>query len=164
MIHFKKFVDSFRYAGKGLAYLFRTQQNMRVHVLVAGLVAVAGALFSITTTEWCLLILCMGMVLLAEAFNTATELFTDIVQPAFHPKAGWIKDIAAAAVLLDYGRLTTREVRASSASVQETLAATRGLATTLERDSAATLAALREAEIVCYRDLRAFVAAHWKGR
>ena len=39
---------------------------------------------------------------------------------------------------------TEREVGASSASLQETLAAMRMLATTLDRDSATTLAALRE--------------------
>ena len=35
-----------------------------------------------------------------EAMNTAVEWLTDMVSPEFHPLAGKVKDVAAAAVLL----------------------------------------------------------------
>ena len=42
----------------------------------------------------------MATVFIAELFNTAMETFVDLVSPEFNPKAGLIKDISAAAVLI----------------------------------------------------------------
>ncbi len=55
---------------------------------------------SISTQEWLILVLTFGMVLMAEAFNTALEFLTDLVSPEPHPLAGKAKDVAAGAVLI----------------------------------------------------------------
>jgi len=51
-------------------------------------------------TSWALLILSIGIVWSAEAFNSAIEFLVDLVHPQWDDKAGRIKDLAAAAVLL----------------------------------------------------------------
>ena len=63
-------------------------------------VTFGGIHFGITSTEWCIVILCFGIVLAAEGFNTAIERLVDLVSPDYHPIAGAVKDIAAGAVLL----------------------------------------------------------------
>lgn len=96
----KKRLESFKYAFKGIALLFQNEPNARIHLIASILVIIAGFYFHVSTTEWCLLILCIGLVLSAEAVNTAIENLTDLVSPDFHPLAGKAKDVAAAAVLL----------------------------------------------------------------
>ncbi|HMP99712.1 MAG TPA: diacylglycerol kinase family protein [Cyclobacteriaceae bacterium] len=95
-----KFIMSFKYAFQGLMHVFKTQRNMQVHVFIAILVALAAYAFSITTTEWLVVILFYALVLAAEVINTAIEKLVDLVHPEINPEAGKIKDIAAAAVLL----------------------------------------------------------------
>ena len=47
-----------------------------------------------------IVILCIGVVIAAELFNTAIEKLVDLVSPQQHPVAGQVKDIAAGAVLV----------------------------------------------------------------
>ncbi len=96
----KKLVESFRFAGRGILSLIASERSMRIHAAAALAVVAAGIHFSITKTEWCLVALCIGMVMAAEAFNTAVETLTDLAKPEFHPLAGKIKDISAGGVLL----------------------------------------------------------------
>ena len=96
----KQRIDSFRYAWKGIVDLVRTQMNARIHVGFTMAVLISGWYFSISVAEWSLVILCIFLVLAAEAFNTALEYLTDLVSPDFHPLAGKTKDMAAAGVLL----------------------------------------------------------------
>ena len=63
-------------------------------------VTIAGIHFGITPTEWCIVIICFGLVLAAEGFNTAIERLVDLVSPDYHPIAGDVKDVAAGAVLI----------------------------------------------------------------
>ena len=59
-----------------------------------------GFYFSITVTEWMELVIVGGLVLMAEAFNTAIEIYTNLTSPDFHPFARDTKDVAAGAVLI----------------------------------------------------------------
>lgn len=93
-------LDSFRYAFRGIADLFRHTPNARIHLLITCCVIIAGFFFGITRIEWCMLILCIALVFAAEAANTATEYLTDLVSPDYDQLAGKTKDVAAAAVLL----------------------------------------------------------------
>lgn len=95
-----KRLRSFKYAWQGLKDLWRTQPNMRLHVIAALLAIVFGWWLGINPTEWALIIVCISGVLAAEAFNTAIEYLTDLVSPDYHPLAGKVKDVSAAAVLL----------------------------------------------------------------
>ena len=97
---FRKRIASFRYAVLGLSDLFRTQPNARIHLLATALVVALGLYFHISRMEWVALSICISLVLVSEALNTALEYLTDLVSPEYHPLAGKVKDVAAAAVLL----------------------------------------------------------------
>ena len=91
---------SFYYAFRGLFLLFRSQRNARIHLFFFLLAMLCGFLFGITILEWCLILLCSGLVMTAEAVNTALERLADSVHPGHHIGIGESKDIAAAAVLI----------------------------------------------------------------
>ncbi len=95
-----RFFKSFLFAGKGIAYAFRSQPNFRFEVLSAFAVFTAGCFFQITAAEWIICILCIALVLFAELVNTALETLTDLVSPEYNPLAGKAKDLAAASVLV----------------------------------------------------------------
>lgn len=97
---FKKQIRSFGYAWHGLYSCIGKEQNLSFHLIATVLVIIAGFLFHITRTEWLVILLCIGMVISAELFNTAIERLVDLVSPQRHPIAGQVKDIAAGAVLV----------------------------------------------------------------
>lgn len=76
------------------------QPHFLIHMCVAAAVVIAGAIWNIKVWEWCAVALCIGAVLMAEAFNTAVELLADKVSPQHDPLIGKAKDVAAGAVLL----------------------------------------------------------------
>jgi len=96
----RRTVRSFRYAVSGIHYLVRTQPNFRVHVVAAVAVLVTAAVLSIGTLEMAALVLVIGLVLVAEALNTALEAIVDLASPGYHPLAKAAKDASAGAVLL----------------------------------------------------------------
>jgi len=91
---------SFYYAFRGLLLLFRSQKNARIHLFFFFLAICSGFLFKITALEWSLILICSGLVIAAEAVNTALERFADTVHPDHHAGIGESKDIAASAVLI----------------------------------------------------------------
>ena len=100
MNELKKRIKSFGYAFKGIASLLKKEHNAWIHCLAIVVVTSLGFYFHITPTEWCIVLLCFGMVLAAEGFNTAIERLVDLVSPERHPVAGDVKDVAAGAVLI----------------------------------------------------------------
>lgn len=96
----RKRIKSFGYAGRGIRVVFRSEPNMRIHIVVGLLVLICGFIFKISIIEWILCLLCFGLVLGAEMMNTAIENVVDLVSPNHHILAGKAKDIAAGAVLI----------------------------------------------------------------
>ncbi len=96
----KKRLDSFKYAFHGILYLIRSQQNARIHVLMACVAVGLGLWLKISNYDWILVTFCIAGVIGAEAFNTAIETLCDTLHPKTHPKIKLVKDLAAAAVLL----------------------------------------------------------------
>lgn len=97
---YKKQLRSFGYAWKGLRSCVGKEQNLSFHLIATVIVTLAGFVLGITCTEWMIIILCIGVVIAAELFNTAIEKLVDLVSPGQHPIAGQVKDIAAGAVLV----------------------------------------------------------------
>lgn len=100
MNELKMRIKSFGYAFKGIGSLLKKEHNAWIHCLAIVVVTSLGFYFHITPTEWCIALLCFGMVLAAEGFNTAIERLVDLVSPERHPVAGDVKDVAAGAVLI----------------------------------------------------------------
>lgn len=95
-----RFLKSFKFAAKGLSYTIATQPNFIFHLVVAVLVIAAGWYFDISNGEWLAVLICIGLVMVAELLNTAVEVLVDWLSPEFNVKAGLVKDIAAGAVLM----------------------------------------------------------------
>ena len=100
MIDFRKVGRSFQFAGQGIVDLFRYENNARVHLLIAGLVLVAGFWLRLNGVEWAIILTQIGLVWAAEAFNTAIEKLCDFASPGLHPQIKTIKDLSSGAVLV----------------------------------------------------------------
>jgi diacylglycerol kinase len=96
----RNLIDSFRHAFAGLGYALRTQRNTRIHLTIAIGVIVLGLCLDLTPTQWAILALTIGMVLVSEMLNTVAETIVDLISPGYHPLAKVIKDVTAGAVLL----------------------------------------------------------------
>lgn len=96
----KKRLKSFVFAARGIRYFFVTQPHAKIHAVLA-LVAVGfGWALDISKSDWLAIVLSIGLVLVAEATNTALEELVNFVSPNYHKQAGIVKDVAAGAVLL----------------------------------------------------------------
>lgn len=95
-----KLLQSFGYAFKGFFAAMQSELNMKIHLLISSCVFVAGAYFNITSTEWALVLLCMGLVLSLELINTAIEKLLNKLHPEFDETIGLAKDVSASAVLV----------------------------------------------------------------
>ena len=96
----EKFISSFIYAFKGLTYAFKTQLNFKIHCVAATLVIALGLYIHLSIEEWTWIAISIGLVMIIELLNTAIEVLVDLISPEKQPKAGAIKDLAAAAVLM----------------------------------------------------------------
>lgn len=96
----RAFAGSFRCALKGILFAVRSQRNFKIHLAMAVVVLVVGALLHFNRQEFILLFLTVILVLLAELLNTALEIAMNLVEAREHPVVRHAKDIAAGAVLL----------------------------------------------------------------
>lgn len=96
----KKLANSFKYAFQGLISSFKTERNMKIHILIMLLVIIAGIILKISTMDWIICAILFGIVISAELFNTAIETIVDMITPFRDPKAKLAKDISAGAVLV----------------------------------------------------------------
>lgn len=90
---------SLTYAFAGFSFSFRSQINMRFHLIAACTVLILSAVLKVTPIEWCIILFCIGSVVAAESINTSLEMSVDLITQERNDKAGRIKDIAASAVL-----------------------------------------------------------------
>lgn len=96
----KKTIDSFHYAISGILIAFREERNFKIHTILAVLAIAAATLLRCNMTEWIIIILCIGMVMSAEIFNTALENTMDWLDPQYNKYVKRVKDLAAGAVLV----------------------------------------------------------------
>lgn len=91
---------SFRCAFAGWADAWRSQPNLRIHILVAAGTAGLGLYLRLAAARWVALVLTYSLVLVAEFTNSALEALTDLASPSYHPQARRAKDLAAGGVLV----------------------------------------------------------------
>jgi undecaprenol kinase/diacylglycerol kinase (ATP) len=102
-LFFIRLLKSFKYALRGFSGVAITQPNFIIHLLAIGVVFVVGYIKKISLMEWGLVVLAIGLVLIAEIFNTAVEWLGDQVSPDYKEKVKWAKDAAAGGVLVAAG-------------------------------------------------------------
>lgn len=93
-------LKSVGYAFKGALLLLKTESSIKIQFFIATVVTIAGFFFNISSTEWCIQLLAIGLIMCAEGINTAIEEIADFIHPEHHIKIGVIKDIAAGAVFI----------------------------------------------------------------
>lgn len=91
---------SFRYAGRGIMQVFRSERSFRLQILALALVVIAGFIFRITGIEWVIILIAGSIVLVSEMINTAIEYAVDLITEEYSVLAGHIKNITAGAVLV----------------------------------------------------------------
>jgi diacylglycerol kinase len=94
------FVNKFRLAWRGFRRGVRSESNFFVHLFMAAAVIAAARVLNCTLVEWCLLVLCISMVLTTEMMNTALEHLAKAVSERRNPFIADALDMASAAVLL----------------------------------------------------------------
>ncbi|MDP5231603.1 MAG: diacylglycerol kinase family protein [Cellulophaga sp.] len=93
-------IKSVGFALRGALLLIKTEASIKVQVFIGLIMTAAGFYFEISHTEWILQIFAIALVIGIEGMNTAVEKVADFIQPKFDPKIGFIKDIAAGAVMI----------------------------------------------------------------
>lgn len=96
----KRLISSFGFAFKGLRYATLTQPNFRIHLVLSFIAIVLGGGLQISSAEWEWIMLSIAIVLITELLNTGIETLTDLVSPGYNEKAGHVKDVCAAAVVI----------------------------------------------------------------
>jgi diacylglycerol kinase len=92
--------EKFRDALRGLKEGVRGQSSFFVHLFAAAAVITTAAVLKMSLVEWCLLLLCITIVLAAEMFNSALESLARAVTQRLDPHVGRALNIGSAAVLI----------------------------------------------------------------
>lgn len=93
-----KRLQSFKHVLNGLKILIYEEHNARIHVVASVFVVFLSLALKINSFEWIAIILCIGMVIIAEIFNSVIENICDFISAEKHNQIKRIKDMAAAAV------------------------------------------------------------------
>ncbi len=96
---FKRFLNSFRYAFRGLRVIFKEEQSFLIQILVAITVIFLMFYFDLPAIEKVVLIIVINLILILEIINTAIERVLDIIEPNFDLRVGKVKDLVSAVVL-----------------------------------------------------------------
>lgn len=93
---YKSFLNAFR----GVFLMIKTERNFQIELLAFVINLFLIFYLKFTSIDAVLVLMASVAVLSAEIFNTAIEKICDIIQPDFDKRIGFIKDIAAGAVIL----------------------------------------------------------------
>ena len=93
-------INKFRCAGRGLIVGAHGQSSFAAHLVVIGLVLVLATLLQCSIVQWCILLLCIAVVLGLEYANSAFERLAKGLCTTHNEHVGAALDIAAAAVLV----------------------------------------------------------------
>lgn len=90
---------SYVFAIRGVRVALTQERQMLLHLVAATLVIVLNIILKISKTDWIITIILIGLVLMAEIFNTAIEKMADRITKEQDPFIRDIKDLSAGAVL-----------------------------------------------------------------
>lgn len=93
-------IAKFARALRGIAIGIRGQSSFAVHLPAAAAVIAAAWYLQVSRVEWCLLLLCIAVVLAAELFNSALEHLARAITGDEDPHLRDALDVASGAVLV----------------------------------------------------------------
>lgn len=91
----------FKYAFRGILTSLKEEVSLVVHFIIAAIVIILASLLNkyLTTEDWAILIMLIGIIIGMELLNTAIENVVDMVSFKYNYNSKKIKDVAAAATL-----------------------------------------------------------------
>ncbi len=93
-------IHKFRNALRGIKRGVRGESSFFAHFFVGVCVVVAAIVLELSLGSWCVLVLCIASVMVAEMFNSALEHMAKAITSEHHPELRDALDIASGAVLL----------------------------------------------------------------
>jgi undecaprenol kinase len=93
-------INKFGCAFRGIGEAIREDNSFKFHFAAAIGAIVLGFLLRISVDEWAVLFLVIGLVLVAEMFNTVAELLVRMLTQEHNALARQLLDISAGAVLV----------------------------------------------------------------
>lgn len=95
------FAGTFKNSFKGIRLALKSERNIRIHYVIAVVAIASGIVLKFTPVEFCVLLIAIALVIIAEMMNSAIEFSLDAI---FHNRysklVGMAKDIAAGAVMI----------------------------------------------------------------
>lgn len=95
-----RFKFSFRNAIIGIKTAFKSQKNLRIHIVIGLFVIIIGVILEVSIVEWLILLLTILIVLITEMINTSLEFTVDLCSAEYSKQAKRAKDVSAAGVLI----------------------------------------------------------------
>ena len=96
----QNFLIKLKNSFNGIKIAFKTELNLKIQLIFAIIVVIAGFIFKISLPEFAILTITIFIVLITECINTAIENAVDMLTEEYNEKAKVTKDIAAGSVLL----------------------------------------------------------------
>ena len=96
----KNRIKSIGFAFKGALHLIKNEASIQVQLVIGIILTIVGFYFELSTTEWIIQVLVIGLIIAIEGINSAIEEVADFIHPDYHKKIGLIKDISAGAVFI----------------------------------------------------------------
>ena len=95
------FRNTFKNARKGFRLVLKSERNLRIHLIVASVVIAAAILLGFDIVKFCVLLIAIAQVIVAEMLNSAIEFSLDsYYHNRYSRMVGMAKDISAGAVML----------------------------------------------------------------
>jgi diacylglycerol kinase len=90
---------SYVFAIRGIRIAIVQERQMLLHIAASMMVIVLNIILKLSKTDWIITLILIGLVLMAEIFNTAIEKMADRITKEQDPLIRDIKDLSAGAVL-----------------------------------------------------------------
>ena len=95
------FNKTFKNARKGFRLVFKSEMNIRVHLVIAFFVMMFAYMLKFSAIEYCIALIAIAIVIVSEMLNTAIEFALDsIYHNKYSKMVGMAKDISAGAVMI----------------------------------------------------------------
>src|SRR5689334_12789156 len=100
MNRIRKHMSSYRYSMRGIWIAMSQDYNMAIHAIAMTVMITLNILLRVTGIEWIVSLILVGLMLMAEIFNTAIEKLGDRITKEHDQSIADIKDLASGAVTL----------------------------------------------------------------
>ena len=94
---------SFSFAFRGIYKAIQKERNIKIHLVAAVLTIILGIILKISTLEWLVLILTIGVVISAEVMNSSIEAVCNLLKAKLdlsYYETYWARNFSAGAVMV----------------------------------------------------------------